>query len=435
MSLGERTLDDYNVGGGEEPGTPVEVQQDGGCLAYYLDPAEGFRGWLAFEGQENPLAAGGFRVQRGLTAYKVRALARAMSLKQRLLGLAVDGAKCGIDYDPQSPGKREAMRRFVRFLRPFLLDRFSMGPDMGTVWSEIEDIARGEGIPSVKIAIAKAQGLTQEDVLNRLRLLDTTLGGLTLGQGRAGHGLAHAALAALGWLRPSTLGGRLRVGMQGFGTLGRAAALSLANAGLRVTAVADEHGCLIAPDGVDVGALLATPPATPVSSCGLAGSSGPREALFEVAVDLLVLAACEDAIKLEAAVQLPACVKVIAVGANLGLAPAVEERLDRRGIVILPDFMGGCGGSASMNALFGPPVCPSPVEFLDGTATAMRRLVHSILDTAAERGISPRAAALALCQERQPDACSKPYVGARSDERRIRENNTEPTAGHESTGR
>ncbi|MDP8929496.1 MAG: Glu/Leu/Phe/Val dehydrogenase [Actinomycetota bacterium] len=410
MSLSLRRLDHDKVGLGEQAGARIEVQQDGVCLASYLDPAEGIRGWLAFDGQDNPLAAGGFRVQRGLTPDKVKALAQAMSLKQRLLGLAVDGAKCGIDYDPQSPGKRDAMRRFLRCLRPFLLDRFSMGPDMGTVWSEIEAIARSEGVPSVKIAIAKAQGLTHEDVLNRLRLLAITVGGLTLGQRRAGHGLAHAALAALGWLHSSTLDGRLRVGVQGFGTLGRAAALSLAEAGLRVSAVADEHRCLLAPDGVDVGALLATPPGTPVGSCGLAGASGPREALFEVAVDLLVLAACEEAMSLGEALRVPDRVKVVAVGANLGLAPAVEKLLYRRGIAVVPDFVGGCGGSASMNALFGPPVCPSAAEFLDGTAAVIRHLVHRILDAAAEGGISPRAAALALSQERQSDACSRPYA-------------------------
>lgn len=408
MGLGERTLDHEEVSR-TEPVPRPEVQEGGTYLACYQDPVEGFGGWLAFDGQDNSLAAGGFRVQRGLTAEKVIALARTMSLKQRLLGLAVDGAKCGIDYDPQDPGKREAMRRFIRFLSPFLLHRYSLGPDMGTAWSEIEAIARSEGIPSVKIAIAKAQGLSQKDVLSRLQLLDTRAGGLTLGERRAGHGLAHAALAALRWANPSTVRGPLRVGIQGFGTLGRAAALALAEAGLSVTAVADEYGCLIAPEGVDVGSLLATPPGTPVASSGAAGASGPREALFEVAVDLLVLAATEDAMGVEEAVGLPAPVEVVAVGANLGLAPAVEELLDRRGVIVVPDFVGGCGGPASMNALFGPPVCPTPVGFLGGTASAIRHVVHRILDRATERGSSPRAAALALCDECRIDACSKPY--------------------------
>ncbi len=78
---------------------------------------EGFRGWVAFAGSERRLTAGGLRVQPGLTQETLVALAGAMTLKERLLGLGVDGAKAGIDYDPWSPGKHEALVRFLRFLR------------------------------------------------------------------------------------------------------------------------------------------------------------------------------------------------------------------------------------------------------------------------------------------------------------------------------
>ncbi len=123
-------------------------------------------------------------------------LTEAMTLKERLLGLAVDGAKAGIDYDPQAPGKAEAMRRFLRFLRTHLLERLSLGPDMGTTWPEIEDVARQVGLVSVEGAIARAQELGDDDVRARLRLLDAEIDGATLGERRAGHALAHAALSA-----------------------------------------------------------------------------------------------------------------------------------------------------------------------------------------------------------------------------------------------
>lgn len=361
---------------------------------HYRDPVAGFTGCLAVDGRHNPLAAGGFRVQPGLRAETVADLARAMTLKQRLLGLGVDGAKCGIDFDPTDPGKPAAMRRFLRFLRPHLLTRFSMGPDMGTAWNEIECLARAEGIPSVKIAIADAQGLPREEVVHRLRLLDRDAGGATLGQRRAGHGLAHAALAAAG----ARDGSVLRVGVQGFGTLGRATVRSLAAAGARVVAVADEHGALLDPGGLDVARLLALPPQTPVAAAWPQRRAAP-DAVFDASVDLLVLAACQDAMTAEQAVALPADVRAVVVGANLGLATNVEDLLARRGVVVVPDFVGGCGGSASMAALFGPPRCPSSDEFLDRLAGSMRALVHRMLDRAAADGHGPRAAALALCDE------------------------------------
>ncbi len=384
----------------------VATPDPGTALFDYRDPVTGTAGFLAYDGAHNRLAAGGFRVQSGLRADTVVQLAQAMTRKQQLLGLAVDGAKCGIDLDPRDPGKREAMRRFLRFLRPHLLERLSMGPDMGTSWSEIEELAREEGLPTVKIAIARAQGLPEREVCARLALLDTTLDGLTLGQRRAGHGLAHAALAAL--QRTRWPGDRPRVTVQGFGTLGRAATLSLADAGVRVVAVADEYGVVLDQAGLDLTRLLATAPGMPIRSAA-PRRAADREAIFEAHADLLVLAACEDAMPTEVAHALPDPVRVVAVGANLGLAAPVEALLERRGVTVVPDFVAGCGGSASMAALFGPAARPTGTEFLDRLGNTMRDVVCRVLQRADAGGMSPRAAALALCAEHRPARSTRPY--------------------------
>lgn len=83
-------------------------------------------------------------------------------------------------------------------------------------------------------------------------------------------------------------------------------------------------------------------------------------------VDVVVLAACEGAITVEQARELPA--RVVVVGANLGLSRIVEEVLHFHEVIVVPDFVSGCGGSASMDALFGAPQCPSPDQVLAGTA-------------------------------------------------------------------
>ena len=357
----------------------------------YVDPVEGFRGWLAVSGRRHRLAAGGFRVQRGLDGETLARLARTMELKERLLGLAVDGAKAGIDYDPRSPGKHQAMRRFLEFLRPHLLDRVSLGPDMGTTWPEIEACARDAGLVSVKAAIAHAQGLDDDDFRFRLELLDREVDGATLGARRAGHALAHAALAAIE--AAGVADGDVRIGIQGFGTLGRATATALTEAGLTPVAVTDEHTCLHHVNDDEV---------IPVEV-------GRPQRLLELPLDVLVLAACEDALDDEHAAQLD--VKAVVVGANLGLSAAVEELLHRRGILVVPDFVGGCGGSASMDALFGPATCPTPEAFLERLGTRMRTLVTTMFDLSARRGITPREAAL-LMADREV-APGKPYGGWR----------------------
>lgn len=390
----------------------IETDRAPSEVIQYTDPIEGFRGFLAFHGDRHRLAAGGFRVQVGLRADTVAALAQTMTLKQRLLGLAVDGAKAGIDYDPRAIGKREAMRRFMRFVRPWLAERFSMGSDAGTTWREIESLASEEGILSPKVAVARAQGLGDSDFLSRIRVLDEIVGGFTLGQRRAGHALAAAAIATVA---RSPYRHLIRAGIQGFGTLARGAALSLSEAGVIIVAVADEHGCLVAPaGGLDVSALLAIPQGVPLPDHAPPGSCvRPREALFDLPLDLMVLAACESAISQQQATRLQTT--AVAVGANLALGLPIEDLLCRRGILVVPDFVGGCGGSASMDAIFGVPCCPSPEAVLDRTDLRMRGLVHEMFDLAHRNGTTPRQAALRMCRSHEATSPGRPYGRCRSE--------------------
>jgi glutamate dehydrogenase (NAD(P)+) len=371
----------------------------------YVDPIEGFRGFLAVAGDDHRLAAGGCRVVPGLTATTVVALADAMALKQRLLGLAVDGAKAGIDYDPGTPGKREALRRFLRFLRPHLAERFSAGPDRGTTWDELEELAREEGMVSVKGAVARGQELDEHEFRRRLAVLDVEVDGFTVAERRAGHALAAAALAIC---RERPASRPLVATVQGFGNLGRGAALSLAEAGVTIAAVSDEHAALLHSDGLDVPALLALPPGTALTE-GAAGRTrvAAREAALSTPADVLVLAACRDAVTVEQARALPA--RAVAVGANLGLRPSVEAVLHRRGVDVIPDFVAGCGGSASMDALFGPRLSPDARTVLSRTAAVLEELVHEVTARARPFDATPREAALALAASTVPPPPGKPY--------------------------
>jgi glutamate dehydrogenase (NAD(P)+) len=391
---------------------------DRSCVAYpsiggfavqhtieYVDPEEGFRGYLVYEGDGCRIAAGGCRVQPGLSLATLQALAARMAAKQRLLGLAVDGAKCGIDYHPGAPGKAAALGRFLAFLRQELGTRLSMGCDMGTGWHELEILAAAQGIPSVKYCIRAAQELTDEQFFQRLHLLDERVGGLTVGERRAGHALAHAALAAAAHQGRNATG--LRCAVQGFGNLGRAAAGSLAEAGAVVTAVSDEFGCVADPAGLDVPAMLATPASRQVRGMHVGRAGLPRERLFDLPADVLVLAAGADAVGLDAATVLP--IPVVAVGANHGLSELAEHRLAARGVLVVPDFVAGAGGPASMNALFGPAAVPTPAQVLDLVAGTMRELVGDVLAGARDRGLAPRQVAAAIAAAAAVNPQDRPY--------------------------
>lgn len=369
----------------------------------YEDHRSDLRGWLVYDRVERPLAAGGCRVQPGLDVTELGRLAQRMTLKQRVLGLNIDGAKCGLDHDPRSPDKDAALRGFVGFLRDELGSRFSMGPDMGTEWAELQQHARTVGVPSIKYAIATAQGLTNEEFFTRMARLDETVGPLAVSQRRAGHAVAHAVVGAA---RVIDVSGPLRCAVQGFGNLGRATALTLHEAGARVIAVADEFGTVTDSAGLDVVRMLADPTGTPVSQLGVGGRP---EDIFAAPADVLVLAACADAMSMSQVMrcQFPAVV----VGANCGLSAEAEQALYHCGVFVVPDFIGGIGGSASMEALFGPRQVPSGQEVLNTLTGIMRELIGQIAHTARRDGLTPRKAALDLAAAARIDTAAPPYGG------------------------
>jgi glutamate dehydrogenase/leucine dehydrogenase len=335
--------------------TPPEL------IVEYTDPLEGFKGWLVIDSLTHRLAAGGMRVQKGLSKEVVRQLAATMTLKMRIAGIRADGAKCGIDYDPRSPGKQEAMLRFIRAIKPYLLERYSMGPDLNTAMPELDAVCARIGIASIKAVIAKCQEFTPEQFEERVQLLKQPVAHSTLGGLRSGAGVASSCAAILEFLHiPSA---QARVVIQGFGSLASSAAYFLHQAGVPIIGLADCDKSLISQDGtgLDIPDLLARS----CSDCRRKGlippdslrhSYGDRREIYNLACDVFIPAAIEQAIDRQAAETMQ--VKAIVSGANLAVTDEAEAVLHERGILVIPDMVAGCGGSLSMEGLFGPDELP-----------------------------------------------------------------------------
>lgn len=373
----------------------------------YTDPVEGFRGWLVIDALTHRLCAGGLRVQKGLTRECITQLARNMTLKMRIAGIRADGAKSGIDYDPLSPGKDQALERFFRAIVPYMKDRYSVGPDLNTTMPELNAIAARFGLPSIKIAVARAQGFSDEEFASRTAILSLPVGQSTLASLRSGAGLAYACLGALDFLGiPCS---RARVAIQGFGGLAGGAAWCLNQAGVKIVALSDRQKMLRAGDGeqLDIELLLSHSRSGLIPLVDDSGILGENSRIHEIDCDVFVPAAMEKTVLEEEASNMTA--RAVVCGANLAVTPEAEIILHERGIMLVPDMVAGCGGSLSMAGLFGPETPPSVQQVLDFVNENMRDMVSRVCSRSSMAGVSPREAALQLCEEALLLPGEKPY--------------------------
>jgi len=374
----------------------------------YTDPVEGFKGWFVRDTLAHRLCAGGVRIQTGLTRNRLCDMARNMTRKMRLAGLGVDGAKCGIDYDPRLPQKRQALGRFMKAILPFVKDCYSMGPDLNVDMGELDSIGANLGISSVKMAVAAAMGWELAYFVERYGILHQQINGWTLNQLRAGAGVAQASITVLESLH--ILPSRATVAIQGFGMLAKACAYFLNKAGVRIAGFADYQKSLIGPDNgsLEIDRLLLEKSTLLPESGEMNCKQRAPDAIYEVVCDIFIPAAVENAITPEVAARLQTA--AVVPGANLAVPPESESILHDRGIVVLPDFLAGCGGSISMEGLFGPKSHPEPEAVLAHVRKRMTSLVAKVLARSRELHISPTAAALQYCDEAIILGDGKPYV-------------------------
>ena len=376
-------------------------------IVEYTDPVEGFKGWLVIDSLVHNLCAGGLRVQKGLTCNCVENLAATMTLKMRIAGIRADGAKSGIDYDPNSPGKAEALFRFIRAIKPYILDRYSMGPDMNTNMPELDAICARLGISSIKTAVASAQQYTQEEFNDRIALLSEPVGHATLGKLRAGAGLAASCLGTLDFLDlPAETAS---VTIQGFGGLATGAAYFLQQAGVNIIGIADQEKSLIGSvdTPLDIPFLLEHSQNGLLPKNASIGTYGESEDIYSVKCDVFIPAAIEEAVCMQIAGNIP--VKAIACGANLAVIPEAQQTLHDRGIFLVPDMIAGCGGSLSMEGLFAPDSLPTPQEVLQHVHTKTRAIVKKTLSRSKQEDRLPRDIALQLCSEAILYPGTRPY--------------------------
>lgn len=342
-------------------------------IQYIHEPAIGLKAILVVDNVAAGPSIGGVRMAGDVTTAECFRLARAMTFKNAAAGLPHGGGKSAILADPKMPvaDKERLVRAFACAIGP--IADYIPGPDMGTnetamAWIK-DEIGRSVGLPRA-------------------------LGGIPLDEiGATGFGLAACAEIAKDYANLDLKGARIAV--QGFGSVGKHAARFLAEKGAVLVAVADSHGTVHDPNGLDVDGLIAVKKQSGDVTDYEGGRKLNREAIIGVECDIWIPAARPDVIRRENVGEVKA--RLILQGANIGVTEEAETILHERGVVCVPDFISNAGG-----------VICAAVEYHQGIQTQafqtidekIRANTAEVLGRAAKDGVRPREAAVAMAAER-----------------------------------
>ena len=299
------------------------------------DEASGLRGHLVVDSLRGGLCAGGLRIWPDVSEAVLARLARLMTLKFGIAGLPIGGAKAGLAADPRAPGSRALLPAAGRALRPWLERCYVMGEDLGTRTEDVLTVYRHADVEPTRLMPAGAASAAPAL--------------LRAGPVVAGWGVAEAARTAA-----MTLGlpvESLRASVQGFGTVGAAAAGRLRQLGVTVVAVADARGTLFDPSGLDVDELRRAVDGGGIVDRGRVPARVVRLRAADwcqVPAELLVPAAVEDAITVETLSKVTRSARLLVEGANSPVTEEAERRLEEAGVTVVPDFVANAGSAAAL---------------------------------------------------------------------------------------
>lgn len=278
-------------------GAPFPFDLDRDRVLFLSDRASGLRAIVCLDDFRAGPAAGGIRTRAypsvPAAAGEVAGLARGMTIKCALAGLAAGGGKTVV-LDHPAMDRPAAFRALGRYIEE-LGGRYHAAGDFGT---SAEDLATAAA---------------------ETRYVHTNEADLTLAVGES---IRRCLSVAFERLDRGGLEGR-RVAIQGCGAIGAAVAQVLAKAGctLVVADVDPERAATLGALGAEVVA---------------------PEALLTVAADALVPAALGGVIDTQSVEALQ--VRVLCGAANgIVTTDRVGERLHTRGIVHVPDVLGSAG--------------------------------------------------------------------------------------------
>jgi len=274
---------------------------------------------------------GGIRYAPDVNLGEVTALAILMSWKSAIVGLPYGGAKGGVAIDPNPltrAEKQRVTRRYTAELIPIIgVNKDIPAPDLGT---DEQTMAWIMDTYSNFVGYATPGIVTGKPV---------SLGGSVTRKESTGRGAVAVGVAAMEKIGKNIQNSK--VAIQGFGNVGRYAALAAYEMGAEVIAVSDIDGSIINLKGINIPELFKYT-AHNLSVKGFPGADQLDESVLEVDCDILIPAAIGGVITSSNAQKIKA--KVLIEGANSPTTVNADKILRDNNVLIVPDILANAGG-------------------------------------------------------------------------------------------
>ena len=367
------------------------------------------RGWVVINSLRGGAAGGGTRMRIGLDQREVESLAKTMEVKFTVSGPYIGGAKSGIDFDPSDPRKKGVLERWYKAVTPLLKPYYGTGGDLNVdeihevipmteangVWHPQEGVFTGHFRPNEAQKVRRIgnlrQGVSQPvedesispDTARKIRVADLI----------TGYGVSEAVRHFYD-LHEGEVAGK-RVIVQGWGNVGAAAALYLAQAGASIVGIIDRAGGIIEPQGLSeeqVKALFLAKEGNALRAENLRPFEEVNAQIWDVEADVFLPCAASRLVTQDQVERMTnAGVEVISAGANVPFADQeifygpIAEYADQR-MAVIPDFIANCGMARVFAYLMGDEdVDMSDAAIFEDTSATIRRALARVHEVHPEK--------------------------------------------------
>lgn len=274
---------------------------------------------------------GGIRYAPDVNLGEVTALSILMSWKSAIVGLPFGGAKGGVAIDPTSltrGEKQRVTRRYTAELLPVIgVEKDIPAPDLGTdeqtmAWI-MDTYSNFVGSPQPGIVTGKP----------------AALGGSVTRREATGRGAIAVTAQAMEKIGKTYEGSNVVI--QGFGNVGRYAALDSYERGAKVIAINDLGGGIFNPKGINIPELFKHIAKSHTVS-GFDGADELSEEILEVKCDVLIPAAIGGVITTSNVNNIKA--HVIVEAANSPTTVSADKILRDNDVLVIPDILANAGG-------------------------------------------------------------------------------------------